>query len=115
MIVLESEATPQATLYVVVCAGDTDILPDVAPPVEKLVPVQEEAWVEDQLRVADCPRAIVAGLTESDAVGWYTVSVCVPEQLAEPPKPETEPAYVVVCAGEMEVEPEELTYPTLEI
>lgn len=42
--------------------GETLMLPEVAPPVEKLVPVQEVP-LEDQLKVAVPPWVIVVGLT----------------------------------------------------
>ena len=36
--------------------------PEVALPVEKLVPIQEAAFVLDQVRVDDCPDEIDVGL-----------------------------------------------------
>jgi hypothetical protein len=59
--------------------GDTEVEPDVAPPVEKLVPVQLVAFEEDQVSVADWPLVIVVGATEMEQVGaglftvqlWY--------------------------------------------
>ena len=52
-----------------VVSGLTDNDPDVAPPVEKFVPVQEVALVEDHERVAEVPCAIDAGFAVRVAVG----------------------------------------------
>ena len=45
--------------------GDTEVLPEVAPPVEKLSPVQDVAYVEDHERVALCPDEMLVGETET--------------------------------------------------
>mgnify|MGYP001102825891 FL=1 len=49
--------------------GETETLPEVRPPVEKFVPVQEVALIDDQLRVDDWPAVIEVGLAEREAVG----------------------------------------------
>jgi len=46
--------------------------PETAPPVEKPVPAQEEALVDDQVRVDDCPPVIEVGLAAREAVGEGT-------------------------------------------
>ncbi len=55
--VAEAEAAPLALLhetkYEVLWVGDKLMEPEVAPPVEKLVPVQEVAFAEDQESVDD--------------------------------------------------------------
>jgi hypothetical protein len=56
----------------VVVVGETPIQPDVAPPVENPVPVQEEAPLEVQVSRAgkgdeEPPLGIIAGLAEIDA------------------------------------------------
>ncbi len=48
-------------LYVVDTEGETDVLPDDALPVEKLSPVQEVAFVDDQVSVLLSPLVIVVG------------------------------------------------------
>lgn len=60
---------PQVTVYVVVDVGETDTEPDVWLPVEKLVPVHEVAFVDDHVRVADCPEVIEVGEAERVADG----------------------------------------------
>lgn len=47
--------------------------PDVAPPVEKPVPVQLVALVEDHVRAEEAPETTLEGLALSEAVG---VGVC---------------------------------------
>lgn len=59
----------QLPVYVVVCDGDTFTLPDVAPPVEKLFPVQLVAYEDDHVSVVDCPCVIELGIAVSVAVG----------------------------------------------
>jgi hypothetical protein len=59
----------QVTEYVVELPGATALLPLVAPPVEKFVPVQDVALVEDQLSVEELPEMMDAGLAESETVG----------------------------------------------
>jgi hypothetical protein len=49
---------------------------------ENPVPVQEEALVEDQVRVDDWPDVIEVGLADREAVG--TGLVTVPEPLKSP-------------------------------
>src|SRR3954451_7259752 len=67
--------------------GETASAPPMAPPVEKPVPVQEAALVEDQVRVELPPAMIEAGMAEREAVGaGVTVTVALasaPEQLTE--------------------------------
>ena len=60
----------QATEYVVVAVGETVAVPEAGllEPVEKLVPTQEVALVEDQVSVEDWPEAIEAGEAERVAV-----------------------------------------------
>jgi hypothetical protein len=49
--------------------GETETEPEVAPPVENPVPVQDVAPAEDQESVVEEPSDIVEGEAESDAVG----------------------------------------------
>ena len=49
------------SVYVDVEPGETDTLPEVAPPVEKPPPVHEVASEEDQVRVEESPEAMVVG------------------------------------------------------
>ena len=58
----------QVTEYVVLCDGVTVTEPAL-PDAVKLVPVQEVAFVEDQVRVDDWPEVIDVGDAESEAVG----------------------------------------------
>ena len=51
-----------------------ETLPEV-PPAVKPVPVQEVALVDDHVSVADCPRSMVEGFTESVAVGGNTLQL----------------------------------------
>jgi hypothetical protein len=46
-------------------------------PVEKPVPVQEVALVDDQVRVDDWPLVMDAGLAVSEAVGAVPVTVTI--------------------------------------
>lgn len=48
--------------------GATVAEPDVADAL-KLLPVQDVALVEDQVRVEDCPAVIDLGLADRDALG----------------------------------------------
>jgi hypothetical protein len=59
---------------VVVTVGETDTDPDVAPPVEKPVPVQEVAFVDDHVSVEDWPLVMLVGLAEREAVAPDTVA-----------------------------------------
>jgi hypothetical protein len=61
-------AVEQVTVYMVVTVGDSDVEPDVAPPVEKFVPAQELALVLDQVSVEDWPELIVVGFADREAV-----------------------------------------------
>jgi hypothetical protein len=51
--------------------------PETALLVEKPVPVQEVALVDDQVRVDDWPAVMDAGLAVSEAVGACAVTVTV--------------------------------------
>ena len=68
----------------VVCEGDTCVVPEMAFPVEKLVPVQEVelAAVEDQLRVAELPCCTEVGERETEQRGatLQVALVYVPER-----------------------------------
>lgn len=66
--VFESEPTPHVTVYVVLDVGETVTVPDVAPPVEKLVPVQDDAYCDDHVKLVEPPFAIVEAPSVSDAV-----------------------------------------------
>ena len=71
--VAERESLPpapvQVTEYVVEDDGETETLPDVAPPVENPVPVQEVALADDHVSVEEFPFIMLVGLAESAAVG----------------------------------------------
>jgi|GEM_PF-4781463 len=62
-------APVQEAVYVVADDGDTDVLPEVAPPVEKLVPVQEVALEELQVSVEEFPCVTEVGDTETAQIG----------------------------------------------
>jgi hypothetical protein len=68
-----AEAEPpdpvQVMEYVVERRGVTTADPDILLPVEKLVPEQEEALVELQVRVADCPETREEREEEREAEG----------------------------------------------
>ncbi len=55
----------------------------MALPVEKPVPVQRVALVDDQVRIDDWPLVIDAGLAVSEAVGAGAVTVTVAFALAD--------------------------------
>ncbi len=63
--VAEALAVPplpvQATEYAVLTVGKTGAEPLTAPPVEKPVPAQEVALVDDQARVEDWPEIMLDG------------------------------------------------------
>jgi hypothetical protein len=82
------------TEYVVFVAGETEALPEVAPPVEKLVPVQEAAFEEDHERVVLPPTDIVAVEAESAAVGVNADWVAIAETIV-PLKPVQSTSYFV--------------------
>ena len=67
----------QVTEYEVVLPGTTLSNPLVAPPVEKFVPVQEVAFVEDQVRVEELPWTTEVGSAVSVAVGRTAGTVIV--------------------------------------
>ena len=56
-------------VYVVDCEGETEVLPEVAPPVEKLVPVHDVAFAEDQVSVDGFPCVTDVGFRESVHMG----------------------------------------------
>ena len=67
----------QDRVYVVVVEGDAVTEPETAPPVAKPVPVQDVAFVEDQVRVVELPFVMVVGEPERVAVGGWPLSVSV--------------------------------------
>ena len=67
-VALEIAEPEHETEYVVVTEGVTVTVPEV-PEAVKPVPVQEVAFAEDQVRVADCPAVIVEGEALMEAVG----------------------------------------------
>jgi hypothetical protein len=69
---------------VVVAVGETDADPDVALPVEKPVPVQEVAFVDDHVSVEDWPLVMLVGLAEREAVVLDT-AVTASEKLVATP------------------------------
>jgi len=95
-------APVQVTEYGEVAAGETDTLPDVAPPVVKSLLAQEVAFVELQVRVDDWPRLIVLGFGTSVTAGAGVVGAAVTPTtaslLAEPPVLVVVPG-VVVCVN----------------
>ena len=77
-------APVQLAVYVVDCDGDTEVLPEVGEPlpVEKLLPVQEVAFVDAHERVEDWPCAMLVGFKESVHTGGkYVIVVVVDMQL----------------------------------
>jgi hypothetical protein len=95
MLLTETEAlcvavellTPvHVTVYVVLTVGEAETLPEMAPPVLKLVPAQLDAFVELHEMVDDWPLVIVAGLAEMVAVG-AALTVTLALLLALPPAP----------------------------
>jgi hypothetical protein len=74
--------------YVVVAAGETAMLPLVAPPVEKPVPAQVVAFALDQLRLLVPPAPMVPGVADSWAVTLpATLMVTLAVGLTAPPAP----------------------------
>ena len=79
--VLESEPVPpvpvQVAVYVVVRVGEREVVPETALPVEKLVPVQEVAYEEDQVRVELPPLVMDEGdaVRRTTGAGFATVTV----------------------------------------
>jgi hypothetical protein len=61
----------------VVTVGETLAEPETALPVAKLVPIQEVALVDVQVRREEEPFGIVVGLAERDAVADDEVPVMV--------------------------------------
>ena len=78
----------QLTEYVVFDVGETATEPETAFPVEKLVPVQDVAFVADHVMVELLPDTILDGVAEIVATGAGRVTVIVFELLALPPAPE---------------------------
>jgi hypothetical protein len=69
-------------------SAPVDTEPDGAPPVLKLVPVQDVALVEPQVSNDDPPLKILVGFAESDAVaagGIAGFTVTVPEPIPKDP------------------------------
>jgi hypothetical protein len=62
-------APVQVTMYFVAEVGETEIFPEIAPPVEKLVPAHEKASVEDQVSFEMSPMLTVPGVAVSVATG----------------------------------------------
>ena len=82
----------QATEYVVVAVGETVAVPEIGllEPVEKFVPTQEVALVEDQVSVEDWPEVVIeAGEAERVAVGrdveMVTVTILLVARRVYPP------------------------------
>ena len=75
------------SVYVVVVEGDTVAVPEVAPPVEKPVPVHELAFDDVQLSCTEpCPAMMVADWGERSAVGGgETVTLGEQFTVVEPP------------------------------
>jgi hypothetical protein len=86
--------------------GFTVADPEVALPVEKLVPAQEVAFEDDQVKVTAPPGATDVAEEERDAVGGGGVTVRVRLAFAVPPAPVQETEYVVDVDGETEIVPE---------
>ena len=76
---VDADALPfeQVMKYVVVVGGVTLTEPEIAFPVEKPLPMQEVALVDDQVRVDDWPLVIDVGFAVSDTgiAGAVTVTV----------------------------------------
>ena len=75
---------------VVAVSAPVDTEPEVAPPVEKPVPVQEVALVEDQVSVEEPPEVMLVGFAEREAVGEFagvtlTVAVSIAESVLDVP------------------------------
>ena len=62
----------QLTRYVIDAVGVTNTLPDVAPPVEKPVPVHDVAFSEDQVSCVERPLSTDVGLAVRAAQGVTT-------------------------------------------
>ncbi len=89
--VTEAEADPlspvQDTRYEVLLTGETLTDPAVAPPVEKLVPAHEVAFVEFHVSVEGLPETIEFVLALRDAVGTgggLTNSVALDDTVVAP-------------------------------
>ena len=66
-VLLQTAVPPapvQDALYVVETEGETDVLPDEALPVEKLLPVHDVALVDDHVMTLLAPLTIVVGEAE---------------------------------------------------
>lgn len=96
-------APVQLTVYVVVLLGETERVPDVAPLVEKLVPVQLVALVEDQVSVEDCQLAMDEGLAVRVAVGTGGADTVTVTELETPLQVAV---YVVDVVGETTTDPD---------
>jgi hypothetical protein len=61
--------SPQVSVYVVDVDGETDKVPEAAPPVEKFVPVQEVAFEEDHVNATEFPFRMDVEVGERSAHG----------------------------------------------
>jgi hypothetical protein len=73
----------QLTESVVVAGGATEAEPEIALPVLMPVPTQETASVLLHVSVEDCPRVMLVGLAEREAVGEDTAPI-VNESITSP-------------------------------
>lgn len=82
--------------------------PEVAPPVENPVPVQDVALVEDQESVEEPPEVMLVGLAANEEVGagGGAVTVTVALLFTEPPAPVHASEYVVEVFGETTTDPD---------
>lgn len=88
-------------------SGLTNTEPEVAPPVEKFVPVQDVVFAEDHATDPAPPAPIEDGAAVRLAVGvgaGVTVTVALP--VFVPPEPVQERLYAVVTEGDTVTEPE---------
>jgi hypothetical protein len=76
----EPPGPEQVTVYVFVEEGDTDMEPEVRPPVEKLVPTHDVALTDAHVSVEELPGAIDAGDATNDTAGTGAVAVTEFEQ-----------------------------------
>lgn len=79
--VAEAVAVPpapvQLTEYVVVCDGETETVPESAPPVLNPVPVHDVAFVELHVSADEYPAEMDVGAKDIDVVGVGETSVYV--------------------------------------
>jgi hypothetical protein len=103
----------QVSAYVVVCVGVTDSEPEIDfPPVHPPLAVQEVELSDTHASDALCPavtleeRAIKVSVTGGVTTGRGCTSVVVTFRVTDPPSPTQVSAYVVVCVGVIDSEPE---------